>query len=281
MTHLSWRPLLLAIFLLANVLVLNTCGNAGGELYVQDVINNAAQYANQEITVNGAYVWLPAQPDRPSISVLALGYSTLDSGLDAQPLGDPIWVDGFPPEVTESLHRPGDSVYGFVRVTGQFEANGNYGPDGQYQYRLNIANAEPIEQIQYTEHTISDEPLPEGQVSLVELSTNPDAYNGQVITTRGYYFWNSIIWVLAEGIAVEEGGSSPQPISRDDRQPIWLEGFPPEESTRLNVGPNNSYVWGLVEVTGTFQTGGGFGKDGAYEHMIFAESARSLVQPQE
>lgn len=36
---------------------------------------------------------------------------------------------------------------------------------------------------------------------------------------------------------------------------IGLEGFPPEEASKLHVGPNGSFVWGLIEVTGTFSDG--------------------------
>jgi hypothetical protein len=106
-------------------------------------------------------------------------------------------------------------------------------------------------------------------VSIFDLADRPEQYNGQTITTQGYYFWNSAIYVLAEGIATEEDGSSPQPIGKI----IWMEGFPPDKSAELNVGINNSYVWGKVEVTGTFQTGGQYGRDGLYPSFIQVQSA--------
>lgn len=267
MIHTPWRAMLLAIWLPIVLVFLGTCGNtAGGVLYVHQVIEKAQEYAGQEITIDGAYVWRPGDPD---LSVLALGVSTLDSGLDAKPLGEPIWVDNFPPEVTADLHRPGDSVYGFVRVTGTFESGGSYGPDGGYPHRLHVSQAQSIERVKRIEHTMSEASLGTGKVSFFELQNNPDAYQEQTVTTRGYYFWNKMIWVLAEGIATEQDGSSPQPLG----SPIWMEGFPPEQSELLTVGPGNSYVWGLVEVTGKFQTGGGFGHNGAYQHIFFVESA--------
>lgn len=60
-----------------------------------------------------------------------------------------------------------------------------------------------------------------------------------------------MIFVLAEGISYEEDGSNPQPVGKI----IWMEGFPPDESGKLNLGPGNppGFVWGLVEVTGPFQ----------------------------
>jgi len=262
--------MLLVVLLLSSLALLVTCGSAsGGVLYVQDVVEKAQAYAGHEITVDGAYVW---RPDGAGVSVLALGVSTLDSGLDARPLGDPIWVDGFPAEVTADLHRPGDAVYGFVRVKGTFETGNKYGPNGDYKYLLKVSQAQSIEQVKRIEHKIETGSLGEGKVSLFDLQANPQQYHGQKITTRGYYFWNSIIWVLAEGVATEEDGSSPQPLGN----PIWMEGFPPDKSVALNQGPNNSYVWGFVEVTGTFQTGGGFGKDGAYKSIFNVESATPL-----
>lgn len=270
MSGASWRPMLFATLLVCSLAMLVTCGKmSGGGLHVTYVLDEAQKYAGQEITVDGAYIW---RPDGAGMSVLALGVHTLDNGLDAQPIGEAIWVEGFPDDITQELHRPGDAVYGFVRVTGTFEADGSYGPDGAYNYLLKVSQAQAIEQVKRVEHTIDDAGLPEGGVPLSELQTNPEAYHGQTVTTRGYYFWNSIIWVLAEGIATEEDGSSPQPMG----SPIWMEGFPPDKSTMLNQGPNNSYVWGLVEVTGSFQTGGGFGKDGAYQSVLYVESATPL-----
>lgn len=269
MFYTPWRAASLAILLLVSIVMLATCGGSEGDvLYVQDVVKESQAYVGQEITVHGAYVWRADS----AISVLALGVSTLDSGSDARPLGDPIWLEGFPAEVTADLHRPGDSVYGFVRVTGLLE-EGSFGPEGAYPYRMQVTGAEPIERVQYVEHTLDDVPSGEGTVAFSELQQNPDQYDGQQVTTRGYYFWNGIIWVLADGISAEEDGGSPQPLG----DPIWMEGFPPDVSTELNVGPNNTYVWGLVEVTGTFETGGGFGREGAYDHILTVQSAETLT----
>jgi hypothetical protein len=275
MLRASWRATLLLMILTLSLLVLATCTNRSSAfttpLYVQQLTTSPDAYAGRDVTVDGAYVWRPGDP---SLSVLAVGVSTLDNGLDAQPIGEPIWLEGFPAEVTEHLHRPGDSVYGFVRVRGRFEANGNYGPGGAYRYLLTVSSAEPIERIRRVEQRLTDRPLGPDKVSFFELLRNPEQYQGQRITTQAYYFWNSVIYVLAEGISTEEDGSSPQPIG----SAIWVEQFPPEQSAALTIGPNNSFVWGLVEVTGTFQTGGGFGRDGAYKSIFFVESARP-VQP--
>ncbi len=269
MNRAQWRAMLLVIVLLTGPALLVTCGGpSNGVLYVSDVVDKSQDYTGKEITIDGAYV---ARADQ-NISVLALGVSTLDSGLDAQPLGEPIWVEGFPEEVMPELHRPGDATYGFVRVTGNFETGGSFGANGEYKHIIRVSEAKAIEQVKRVEHTIQKKSLGEGKVSFFELQENPEAYDRQTITTQGYYFWNKITWVLAEGIATEEDGSSPQALGT----PIWMEGFPPDKSSELNVGPNNNYVWGFIEVTGTFQTGGGHGKDGVYQSIINADSVQCL-----
>lgn len=251
--------------------MLTACSSMVGsanDLYVPDLLAKATEKNGQDVSVNGAYL------ERGGVTVLVLGVSTADNGLDAQPLGDPIWVDGFPADVAQGLHRPGDAVYGFVKISGRFETGGSYGPDGKYKHRLQVASAEAIERIKRNEVRVANTPLGEGKVNLTELTANPAAYANKTVTTQGYYFWNSVIYVLAEGISYEEDGSNPQPVGKI----IWMEGFPPDESGKLNLGPGNppGYVWGLVEVTGPFQSGGAFGKDGAYKEFLQVQSAKAL-----
>lgn len=236
---------LIAILTASAVLVACSVGS-NTSLYVPDLLDRPQEFNGKDITVSGAYL------DRDGRQVLALGVSTLDNGLDAQPLGETIWLEGFPREATTELHRPGDAVYGFVRVQGRFETGGPFGVDNAYRHRIIVASAEPIERVRRQEYRIENRPLGEGKVSLFDLVADPTRYNGQTVTTQGYYFWNSLIYVLAEGVSTEEDGSSPQPIGKM----VWMEGFPPSVSGELNVGPNNSFVWGRVEVTGLFQGGG-------------------------
>lgn len=267
--RLRWATKLIVILLAATMLSTCAGGISSDSLYVPDLTQNPQAYAGQEITVDGAYLW---RPDLQGAAVLALGVSTLDNGLDAQPLGDPILIENFPPEATSDLHQPGDAVYGFVRVSGRFEAAGGYGPGGGYKYRLTVANAEPIERVLRTTEETPRSAMPEGVISIYDLAANPEKYNGQTITVRGYYFWNSVIYVLADGVSTEEDGTSPKPEGNQ----VWMEGFSPEESAKLNLGPNNSYVWGYVEVTGSFQTGGSFGKDGAYPSVLNVQQSKAL-----
>jgi hypothetical protein len=281
MRHRAIRALLVLMLLGG---VLTACGGDSGNslggllgrdsaLYVPDLLTKAQDYNGKSVTVDGAYVG----HDNATNSVLSLGVSTLDNGLDAKPLGDPIWLEGFPQAAMSGLHQPGDAVYGFVRVQGQFDTGGTYGPDNAYRYRIRVTSAEPIERVQRQEVRVSADPLGDGKVALLDLLKDPAKYNDQTITTQGYYFWNSIIFVLAEGISTELDGSSPQPVGKT----IWMEGFPADESGKLHLGPNNSFVWGLVEVTGTFKSGGAFGKDGAYQQFLQVTSAHALEKPPE
>jgi hypothetical protein len=262
------------VALLLLILAVTACGASSSTLYVPDLLAKAPEYNGRDVTVSGAYV------GRSGLQVLALGVSTLDNGLGAEPLGELIWLDGFPEAATVDLHRPGDAVYGFVRVSGRFESGGSFGEGGGFKHRITVSAAEPIERVRRTEARIPNQSLGEGKVNLFELVQNPAAFNGQTVTTQGYYFWNGPLAVLAEGVSTEEDGSSPQPIGTM----IWMDGFPPPVSGSLNVGPNTSYVWGLVEVTGQFMSGGSFGKDGAYPEVIQLDpnnpaSARAL-EPQ-
>src|SRR5262245_7540771 len=134
-------PAVLCALVAASVLA--ACGGglnpfASNALYVPDLVAKAQEYNGKDVTVDGAYL------GRDGRSVLALGVSTLDNGLDAQPLGDQIWLEGFPSDATSGLHQPGDATYGFVRVKGQFETGGGYGPDSQYRFRMHVESAEAI-----------------------------------------------------------------------------------------------------------------------------------------
>jgi hypothetical protein len=262
--RIAW---LIVIFATGAVLA----GCTESSLMVPDLLERPQEFNGKDITVSGAYL------ERDGRQVLALGISTLDNDLDAQPLGEAIWLEGFPREATTELHNPGDAIFGFVRVQGRFETGGPFGAGNAYRHRIIVTAAEPIERVRRQEYRIENRPLGDGKVSLFDLVADPARYNGQTITTQGYYFWNSLIYVLAEGVSTEEDGSSPRPIGTM----IWMEGFPPSVSGELNLGPNTSFVWGRVEVTGLFQGGGNFGKDGAYPAQLLLDpnnpaSARPL-----
>jgi hypothetical protein len=256
------RTLLRLLIIIGAVLMITACTDTSS-LYVPDLVARAQEFNGKDVTVQGAYL------ERDGKTLLVLGVSTLDNGLDAQPLGDPIWVEGIPATLANELHRPGDSVYGFVKVSGRFETGGKFGPDGAYSSRIQVTAAEAIERIRRNEVRIEKRALEAGKVSLFDLAADPAKYNGQAVTSQGYYFWNGVIYVLAEGVSTEEDGSNPQPIGTI----IWMEGFPPDASATLNLGPNNSFVWGKVEVSGQFQGGGQYGRNGAYTAQLLLDPA--------
>jgi len=115
MIYRKLYALLLAAFLLGTLLA--ACAQlgtqTGSELYVPELIAKAKDFNGKQVTVNGYYV---RRPGEPTVSVLAPVVSTLDNGLDAQPAGDAIWVDGFPDAALAGLHQPGDAIYGLVRM---------------------------------------------------------------------------------------------------------------------------------------------------------------------
>lgn len=273
-----FRTVISIVTLLATTLGLTGCGvSLGGllgqddSLYVPLLLEKAQAYNGQNIVVNGTYV------GRDGKTVLALGVSTLDNGLGAEPVGEQIWLEGFPePTIKDTMHQPGDAIYGFVRVAGRFETGAAYGPENAFKHRIQVASAEAIQRVQRAEVRIPNEAPGEGKIALGDLLADPAKYDGQTITTRGYYFWNGQINVLAEGVSFEKdgrnskSGSNPQPAG----QSIWMEGFPPEESGKLNLSPNKppSFVWGYVEVTGIFKNGSGAGRDGLFLQATGAQA---------
>jgi len=92
----------------------------------------------------GAYYYWTRQT-----AVLAEGIRSLDGVHNAVPIGEQVWVEGFPPEVSGELHVLPDkehleNVHGLVKVTGRFETRGGYGAGAAYPYRLVVTEAEAI-----------------------------------------------------------------------------------------------------------------------------------------
>lgn len=263
---------------------------------IYDLTQRPLEFAGTQVTAQGYYLWRPGDP---AISLLVPALSTADGVRDAQPIyasvecgddgqcrpstdrvGEPstgsVWLDNFPAEVTADLHRPGDAVWGVVEVTGLFEADGGYGPDGSYRYRIDVQNARALQKVERIVSAVEDEPLGEGKVSIFELERNPDQYNGQRVVSRGFYFWSP----QTQGSFVERVEREKVPDNPDGVAPtpagirMGLEGFPPELSEQLHIGPNGTYVWGLIEVAGIFQTGSF--AEGRYDKQITVEQVTVL-----
>ena len=268
---------------------------------VFDLTQRPSEFANKDVTVQGFYL---SKPGDPPLSVLVPAVNTADGVRDAQPIyasvecaadgqckpsstviGEPstgaVWLEGFPADVATQLHTPGDAVWGVVEVTGRFENAGGYGPDQSYRYRMTVQRATALEKIERIVSSLPEGAPGEGQVAFRDLAGKPEQYTGQEVTTQAYYFWSpSTAGLLTEAVTREktpeaEAGLSPTPGG----EAIALDGFPPELSAQLNVGENNSYVWGLVEVTGTFETGGPWGPNGEYhEHFTIKENRVKVLE---
>lgn len=282
-------------------LVLASCGgapsNAASTVY--DLTLRPQVFASQDVTVLGVYLWKPGDP---STAVLLPGVSTAPVGVsDAQPIyasvacqpngpcapsntvGVPttgaVWLDNFPAAVTADLHRPTDSVWGDVEVTGRFE-RGNFGPAGAYQLRINVSKARAMPKIERVVSALDKaQPLSAGAVSLFDLADRPGDFVGKAVTTQGYYFWSpATSGLLVEQVTREKNadntaGIDPHPAGRI----IALDGFPPDVSQHINVGEGNAYVWGLIELTGTFETSGKWGPNGEYDKHFVIDNGKVKV----
>jgi hypothetical protein len=292
--------------LLGLVLVLVSACEGGSQLWsstptVYDLTQRPAEFANKEVTVQGYYLWKPGDP---ALSVLLPGLSTADGVRDAQPIyasvecaangeckpsttiGVPstgaVWLDGFPADVTADLHTPGDSVWGVVEVTGQFETGNGFGPNQEYRHRLQVTRAKALQKVERVVATIPPGAPGEGKVALTDLVNNPDQYAGQQVTTQAYYFWSpATSGLLTEAVSREKTPENAAGLAPTPRGvTIALDGFPPELSAQINVGENNSFVWGLVEVTGTFETGGSWGPNGEYkQHLTITNGQAKVLEP--
>jgi len=280
---------LLVLLLMATVL--SGCGTIAlfaPSATVYDLLQRPEEFAGRDVDVVGVYLDKAVGTGGTHIRVLLPGVTT-SGGKDTQPIvvgescpngdcledsaaGAPfdgvVWLDG-PLEGLQNLpSRSADATWGAVEVKGRFEV-GKFGTGG-FAYRIDTREALPLQNPRWeTALSLEQKPLGEGKVSLFDLADNPAQFTGKRVTTQGYYFWSPTTQgLLVEKIDRESGevarsippGPNPRPAGRI----ILLEGFPPEFSPQLNFGPNNSFVWGLVEVTGILEAGGPWGPYGEY-----------------
>jgi len=102
------------------------------------LIDRSKDYTEETITVVAYYYWTP------QTWVLAEGIRSLDGVHNAVPIGQQVWVEGFPPNVSGELHVLENNVHGLVKVTGRFETRGGYGPNQAYPFRLVVHSAEAV-----------------------------------------------------------------------------------------------------------------------------------------
>ena len=256
---------------LLTVALLSFLAACGSSATIYDLTKAPTDFEGKDVVAQGYYLWKPGDP---GLSVLVKGISTDDDGTDAQPLDTAVWLENFPAEVSADLHRPIDAVYGAVEVRGRFEV-GQFGPGGAYGSRISVTGAKAIKEVQRIRQQAPREAQP-NQVSIYDLEQNPAAYSGQTVTTQAFYYWaQATSGLLASGVEMERPlaakapGINPQPLGT----PISMEGFPPDLSAELNVGPANGFVWGLIEVTGRFETGGKFGLEGRRDSQLIIDPA--------
>ena len=106
-------------------------------------------------------------------------------------------------------------------------------------------------------------------VTLAELLSNPDQYDGKRVLLEGFYFHGFETIVLSERLELSgyaEGHFWPQ------GQKIWIEGnaIPREVYDNLHkqemMGPVERY--GKLLITGRFEHGGGFGHGGGFDAQV-------------
>jgi hypothetical protein len=106
------------------------------------------------------------------------------------------------------------------------------------------------------------------ELTVSELLSAPDKYNGEVVVVSGFYFHGFETVVLCEGLkssGLAEGHLVPE------GRTMWVEGgLPLDVYDRLQVqssmGPEERY--GEIRIKGKFETGGQYGHLGGYDSRI-------------
>lgn len=270
---------LLTVWLL---LLLVSCGRGAGHVPLYELLERPERYQGEEVTVLGYYY----QDDEQRL--LVIGMRTDDGYQNPVPLGDPIWVDGMPREVLDSLVFATGTYYGMVEIRGRFETGGRFGPRGDIPSRIVVSgpgSAVSLEERRMRQEWVPEEYLVSGTLSLADLLARPEAYSGKQVTVVAYYYWTPprpddpnqapTTSVLAEGIRSVDGLHYAVPIGRQ----VWVDGFPPKVASTLNVVPDAerpTNIHGLVKVTGRLDTRGGYGTNRAYPYRIVVRAAEAL-----
>jgi hypothetical protein len=108
------------------------------------------------------------------------------------------------------------------------------------------------------------------RISFIDLSANPENYNGKYITIDGYWFSGFEIAVLAERFEASdfaEGNVRPAGIM------IWATGALSEDvSNKLYLQENNATgypaYYGKVELTGVLEYGSEYGHLNSYSYLL-------------
>jgi hypothetical protein len=114
------------------------------------------------------------------------------------------------------------------------------------------------------------------EMTVEQLMSNPERYNGDVVVVSGFYFHGFETMVLCESLkysGLAEGHLIPE------GEMMWFEsGLPSEVFDNLyiqsDMGPEERY--GKIRVKGKFETGGQYGHLGAHHSRITYQEVELL-----
>lgn len=115
------------------------------------------------------------------------------------------------------------------------------------------------------------------RVTFLDLTNQPDRYNGRVVMVEGFWFDGFEIVTLAERL--EPAGFAPGNVQPAGAK-IWIKGgLSAEVSSHLYLQPNNPTGYpahyGKVDITGTFQYGAKYGHLDSYQYQLIVLESKT------
>ncbi|MBN1485486.1 MAG: hypothetical protein JXA37_12265 [Chloroflexia bacterium] len=110
-----------------------------------------------------------------------------------------------------------------------------------------------------------------GSVPLYELLAHPSGYAGEEVNVLGFYYQGGERQLLVVGVRTDDGFQNPLPLG----EALWVEGMPDKVLLQLNLA--SGVYYGMVQVQGRFETGGGFGPDGSYPSRLLIDQPDDIV----
>lgn len=108
-------------------------------------------------------------------------------------------------------------------------------------------------------------------VPFYELIANPARYYGQEVTVLGFYYQKGAEEVLVVGVRTDDGFQNPVPLG----DPICLQGMPAAVREQLNAAAGA--VYGMVQVTGRFESSGSAGATCPYPSRLVVTDERQVI----
>jgi hypothetical protein len=110
-----------------------------------------------------------------------------------------------------------------------------------------------------------------GTVPFYELLSDPGRFDRQEVTVLAFYYQGSDEQILVVGVRTDDGFQNPVPLG----EALWVEGMPQSILEQLNFASGITY--GMVEVSGLFETAGAFGPDGKYVSRVTVSNPSQVV----